>query len=175
MQGCFNTGHCVDEPQTLNRVGKTNLPLNESLPYKTHRSVFILFIAVASVSQYCGLLQRPSYSKCPSWLNRHDTNNRFCGPATVSPLIGSKNPSSCSRQLLLVRSVGGPSDSSQQTIYNKCVITRNKMPSTQVMCVFSLMLQHVSISEGNLECRRYTIYKYRCPQIVIVFGIVVSV
>jgi hypothetical protein len=30
-------------------VGKTFLPLNESLPHKTHRSVFIVHIAVASV------------------------------------------------------------------------------------------------------------------------------
>ena len=32
------------------------------------------------------------------------------------------------------------------------------MPSTQVMYVLSLMLQHVSISEGRLDGRRYKIY-----------------
>jgi len=41
-------------------LGKTSLNRNESLPHKTHRSLFIIFIAVASVDSFIILWATPA-------------------------------------------------------------------------------------------------------------------
>ena len=86
-----------------------------------------------------------------------------CGSATASRVTGSTKP--YNRRQPLVRPLCGPFHSSEQTLYNKCVNTRNEMPSTQVRYVLSLMLQHVSRLEGHLESRRCKIYKYGCADL----------
>ena len=86
-----------------------------------------------------------------------------CGPATASRLTGSTKP--YNRRQPLVRPFRGPFDCSEQTLYNKCVNTRNEIPLTQVRYVLSVMLQHVSRLEGHLESRRCKIYKYGCADL----------
>jgi hypothetical protein len=60
-------------------------------------------------------------------------------------------------------------DSSKQMIYKKCVNTRDKIPSAQVMCVLSLMWQHVLISGGIFKVggRKYIkgdVHSWKCVQ-----------
>ena len=86
-----------------------------------------------------------------------------CGPGTLSRLRGSTKP--YNRRQPLVQSLCGPFDSSQQTLYNRCVNTRNEMTSIQVMNAVPWIWRHVWISEGHLEGRRYKIYKHRCAQL----------
>jgi hypothetical protein len=63
------------------------------------------------------------------------------------------NPLPYNRRLLLFRLHCGPFDSSEKTLYNECVNTRNKIESTQVMYAVPLVWQHVSISEDHLQGR----------------------
>ena len=149
-------------------VGKTNLPLNESLPHKRQRSVFILFSAVANVDIF--IILWVTSAAQGQWVSQPLVLLTWHLPVSVAQRLClvwevPQNPLSCNRRQLPVRPLCGPFDSSQQTLYDKCIITINKIPSTQVMYVLSVMLQHVSISEGHLERRRYKIYEYRCADL----------